>query len=246
MPTLWRAKQPYNVNVAATVAGLASLAHRAEIQPTVDALIAERERLYGELADVPYLQPYPSRRELRAVPGGGPDAPRSLKAALAARGILVRYYAKPGLENCIRSAPAGRSRRTRCSRRWRTFERRRKTKDEGRRSHQGCRLGLRSSLWSRCRTIRPGGQDDVGAEAAIVLGLGSGGWRCQSRSSGAGLRLGPPGGDDIVGGVADVGCDPRAGRDRGHRRRAAAEKDAASAAMRRPALGLPGRRSWWR
>ena len=32
MPTLWKAKQPYNVNVAATVAGLASLAHRAEIQ----------------------------------------------------------------------------------------------------------------------------------------------------------------------------------------------------------------------
>ena len=46
MPTLWKAKQPYNVNVAATVAGLASLAHRAEIQRTVDALIVERERLY--------------------------------------------------------------------------------------------------------------------------------------------------------------------------------------------------------
>ena len=61
MPTLWKAKQPYNVNVAATVAGLASLAHRAEIQRTVDALIVERERLYRELADVPFLHPYPSR-----------------------------------------------------------------------------------------------------------------------------------------------------------------------------------------
>ena len=37
MPALWVAKQPYNVNVAATVAGLASLAHRAEIQTTVDS-----------------------------------------------------------------------------------------------------------------------------------------------------------------------------------------------------------------
>ncbi|MEJ5200124.1 MAG: aminotransferase class I/II-fold pyridoxal phosphate-dependent enzyme [Anaerolineae bacterium] len=101
MPTLWKAKQPYNVSVAATAAGLAALAHREEIRLTVAALIAERERLYRELAAVPFLHPYPSRANFILCRVEDRDA-RELKALLAARGILVRHYAKPGLENCIR------------------------------------------------------------------------------------------------------------------------------------------------
>jgi histidinol-phosphate aminotransferase len=101
MPILWKAKQPYNVNVAATVAGLVSLAHRGEIQATVDALIGERERIYRALAAFPCLHPYPSRANFVLARVEGHDA-RSLKAALAQEGVLVRYYAKPGLENCIR------------------------------------------------------------------------------------------------------------------------------------------------
>jgi histidinol-phosphate aminotransferase len=101
MPVLWKAKQPYNVNVAATVAGLASLAHRDEIQATVDALIAERERIYRELAAFPCLHPHPSAANFVLARVEGYDA-RELKAALAQDGVLVRYYAKPGLENCIR------------------------------------------------------------------------------------------------------------------------------------------------
>jgi histidinol-phosphate aminotransferase len=110
MPTLWKAKQPYNVNVAATAAGLASLAHRAEIQRTVDALIAERERLYPELATVPFLHPYPSRANFVLCRVEDRSA-AELKAALAREGILVRHYAKPGLENCIRIS-AGRPEQT--------------------------------------------------------------------------------------------------------------------------------------
>ncbi|MCU0503699.1 MAG: histidinol-phosphate transaminase [Anaerolineae bacterium] len=110
MPTLWKAKQPYNVNVAATVAGLASLTHRAEIQRTVDALIVERERLYRALADIPFLHPYPSRANFVLCRVEGRSA-AELKAALAREGILVRHYAKPGLENCIRVS-AGRPEQT--------------------------------------------------------------------------------------------------------------------------------------
>jgi histidinol-phosphate aminotransferase len=110
MPALWKAKQPYNINVAATVAGLASLAHRAEIQITVDALISERERLIVELATLPFLRPYPSHANFVLCRVVGRDA-RTLKEALAARGILVRHYAKPGLENCIRVS-AGRPEQT--------------------------------------------------------------------------------------------------------------------------------------
>ena len=110
MPALWKAKQPYNVNVAATVAGLASLAHRAEIQTTVDALIVERERLFRELAKFPFLRPYPSQANFVLCRVIDRDA-KGLKEALAARGILVRHYAKPGLENCIRVS-AGRPEQT--------------------------------------------------------------------------------------------------------------------------------------
>ena len=110
MPALWKAKQPYNVNVGATVAGLASLAHQAEIQTTVDALIVERERLIRELAKFPFLRPYPSQANFVLCRVVDRDA-KGLKEALAGRGILVRHYAKPGLENCIRVS-AGRPEQT--------------------------------------------------------------------------------------------------------------------------------------
>ncbi len=110
MPILWKAKQPYNVNVAATVAGLASLAHRDEIRMTVEALVAERERLVRELAAFPFLQPCPSRANFVLCRVIGREA-QGLKEALAAQGILVRHYAKPGLENCIRIS-AGRPEQT--------------------------------------------------------------------------------------------------------------------------------------
>jgi histidinol-phosphate aminotransferase len=101
MPALWKAKQPYNVNVAATVAGLAALRHRAEMQAVVEALVRERQRLFRGLGRVPFLHPYPSRANFVLCRVEGRDA-AGLKAELAAQGILVRHYAKPGLENCIR------------------------------------------------------------------------------------------------------------------------------------------------
>jgi histidinol-phosphate aminotransferase len=101
MPYLWRAKQPYNVNVAATVAGLASLAHRDEIQPMVDALIEERGRLQDALAQFSFLRPYPSRANFVLCRVVARDA-LVLKNRLAAQGVLVRHFARPRLENCIR------------------------------------------------------------------------------------------------------------------------------------------------
>lgn len=98
---LWKFKQPYNVNVAATVAGLAALAHRAELAPIIAALIAERQRLQVELARFPFLRPYPSQANFVLCQVQGREA-RTLKLALAQAGVLVRHYAKPGLENCIR------------------------------------------------------------------------------------------------------------------------------------------------
>ncbi|MXX24680.1 MAG: histidinol-phosphate transaminase [Caldilineaceae bacterium SB0668_bin_21] len=107
MPVIWKFKQPYNVNVAATVAGLASLRYVDELHSTVEKLRAERDRLFLALQKVPYLLPYPSSANfiLCSVEGfrttGSGDA-AALKLALEQRGILVRYYQKPGLDNCIR------------------------------------------------------------------------------------------------------------------------------------------------
>ncbi len=107
MPLLWKFKQPYNVNVAATVAGLASLRHADEMLEIVDKIRVERDRLLRALKDVPYLSPFPSganfvlcRVDNFEVEGSGDAA--ALKNALEQQGILVRYYQKPGLDNCIR------------------------------------------------------------------------------------------------------------------------------------------------
>ncbi len=101
MPTLWKFKQPYNVNVAASVAGLASLRHADQIVAVVEKLKSERDRLYTELSAIPYLRPYPSEANFVLCRVEGRDA-GELKQALERQGILVRYYNKPGLDNCIR------------------------------------------------------------------------------------------------------------------------------------------------
>jgi histidinol-phosphate aminotransferase len=98
---LWKIKQPYNVSVAAQVAGLASLADLDYLQANVARIVAERERLTDALREFPYLHPYPSRANFVLCRVLGRDA-RALKEALAARGILIRYYASPGLADHVR------------------------------------------------------------------------------------------------------------------------------------------------
>ena len=101
MEQLWKFKQPYNVNVAATVAGLASLRHVDQIMTVVETLKTERDRLFAALQNVPYLRPYPSHANFVLCNVVARDA-KSLKQTLEQRGILVRHYNKPGLQNCIR------------------------------------------------------------------------------------------------------------------------------------------------
>ncbi len=101
MAHLWRFKQPYNVNVAATVAGLAALEDREYYTRTIAALVRERERLYAGLRRFPFLHPYPSQANFVLCRVEGADA-RDLTEWLKLRGILVRYFQKPRLENCIR------------------------------------------------------------------------------------------------------------------------------------------------
>jgi len=69
---LERILPPYNVNAAAVVAALATLANLEAVQANVARLIAERERLREELATLPWLEPLPSQANfILCRPGGG-------------------------------------------------------------------------------------------------------------------------------------------------------------------------------
>ncbi len=100
-PHLRKIKQPYNVSVAASTAAIVSLEHAEELHVIVRHLIAERERLYAALREIPFLQPYPSRANFILCRAIGRDA-QALQADLARAGILVRYFNKPGLTDHIR------------------------------------------------------------------------------------------------------------------------------------------------
>lgn len=98
---LWKIKQPYNINVAAQAAALASLEDVGYLMEKVALVVAERERIFQRLSALPGLRIYPSQANFMLCRILRGDAAR-LKADLMARGILVRYFNKPGLDDCIR------------------------------------------------------------------------------------------------------------------------------------------------
>ncbi len=101
LPHLWKIKQPYNVNVAASSAAAASLQDPSWMLEKVKLIVAERERMIAELARFNFLRAYPSQSNFVLFQVVGRSA-QQLKLDLAQEGILVRYFDKPGLENCIR------------------------------------------------------------------------------------------------------------------------------------------------
>ena len=72
-------------------------------QDVRDKLVAERERLFKELQDVAYLDPYPSHSNfiLCRLTDGRSGA--ELRDRLAAEhGVMIRHYSSPGLNDCVR------------------------------------------------------------------------------------------------------------------------------------------------
>jgi histidinol-phosphate aminotransferase len=101
MPVMWKAKQPYNVSVAASSAALASLDDLEALTVNVAKIQTERARLFDRLQSIPYLHPHPSDANFILCRVDGHDANR-LKQDLAARGVLVRHYNTSLLHNYIR------------------------------------------------------------------------------------------------------------------------------------------------
>jgi histidinol-phosphate aminotransferase len=108
--TVLRIKQPYNINVAAEIATLASLDDLPWLQERIDAMIRERDRMAALLAEMPGVTVTPSQANfvlchLEAVPA------REVHRRLLEQGILVRYFDTPLLQNHIRVS-AGRPEQT--------------------------------------------------------------------------------------------------------------------------------------
>src|SRR5262249_14972258 len=88
-------------NVPAEVAVLTSLEDREWLLTNVEAIVRERERLTSLLAPVPYLEPCPSEANFilcRVTRGSA----KALRDRLRERGIFLRYFGRPGLDDCIR------------------------------------------------------------------------------------------------------------------------------------------------
>jgi histidinol-phosphate aminotransferase len=101
LPHLWKIKQPYNVSVAASVTAVAALQDRDWLHDKVRRIVAERERMVAQLAQFPWLQPYPSHSNFVLFGVLGREA-RRVQLNLEGGGVLVRYFNKAGLDNCIR------------------------------------------------------------------------------------------------------------------------------------------------
>jgi histidinol-phosphate aminotransferase len=100
--TLWKSKQPYNVNVAASVAAQVSLEHIDELEKVVELMNEERARLFAKLQSISYLIPYPTQSNFILCKVVGLNA-AEIKTQLEQRhGVFVRYFDKPGLRDLIR------------------------------------------------------------------------------------------------------------------------------------------------
>ena len=105
---LLKLKPPYNVNVAAETAVLASLADLDYLRANIAKITAERERLFAKLNELEWLRPYPSEANfilcsIRSRSGDSGESPaRRVWRRLSAAGIFVRYYNSLGLEDCLR------------------------------------------------------------------------------------------------------------------------------------------------
>lgn len=98
---IFKIKQPYNVSEAASEAGLGALEDLELLSQRLNSIIAERQRLFNALLQFNWLSSYPTHANFILCRVIGRDA-HKLKADLAHKGILIRYFNKPGLEDHIR------------------------------------------------------------------------------------------------------------------------------------------------
>jgi histidinol-phosphate aminotransferase len=96
-----KAKLPYNLNIFSMTAAEAAVEHFSLLQPQIELLIQERERLLGQLQQTVGVTAYPSQANFIAFKTQHP-APQVFEA-LYSKGILVRDISRyPMLDNFLR------------------------------------------------------------------------------------------------------------------------------------------------
>lgn len=96
-------KPPYNVNVAAEAALLASLKDAPALLKNVNLIVEERERMFTLLKEIPGVTPWPPSGNYilcQVTPGKAHD----IYEGLAQRGIFVRFFNTDRLRDSFRSA----------------------------------------------------------------------------------------------------------------------------------------------
>lgn len=100
---LIKVKQPYNINQAAEIAGIAAIDHAAEIAEQIESIRGTRDDLYGALLDLEGLSPLSSDANYILV-GVDPvfGTGGQLHDRLAGVGVFTRTYGDPLLTNYLR------------------------------------------------------------------------------------------------------------------------------------------------
>jgi histidinol-phosphate aminotransferase len=98
---IMKIKPPYNVSVAAEQAGLGALEDLDVLNARSEKIIKERERLMAALRQFDFLEPYPSQANFILCKVTRGHA-KQLKEDLTKKGILIRYFNNPGLEDHVR------------------------------------------------------------------------------------------------------------------------------------------------
>ncbi len=98
---MMKIKQPYNVNIAAEVAVLASLGDIDYLRGNVQKITIERERLFTKLKELGWLKPYPSEANFILCAMLQRNA-EEIWRQLRQRGIFIRYFDTPRLKDYLR------------------------------------------------------------------------------------------------------------------------------------------------
>ncbi len=101
VPTVMKAKQPYNVSVTAETAAVTTMQHLDDAQANIAKIIEQRDRLFAALNEITWLEPYPSQANFILCRVKDISA-LVVAQKLRAQGILIRYFDKPGLKDHIR------------------------------------------------------------------------------------------------------------------------------------------------
>ncbi len=97
-------KSPYNVNVAAEAATIASLEDSDYLLGNVQKIVDDRESLFQSLSAIDGIKPWPSQGNYILCQMDHPESARNMVDQLASRGIFVRNFGSDRLRDSFRVA----------------------------------------------------------------------------------------------------------------------------------------------